>query len=651
MSNNENTIILLFDCGGLCNAVFPRHLQRYLGLHIDEFAFRTSVETLDFRALLLDEHYWVETECENGEYQGDLHVCCGEQAYIMVSLQRRLSGYHQLSYAERLQTIINSTRAGTWEWNYQTGEVILNERWAQIIGYTLEELSPISIETWLEFAHPDDIKRSNSALERHFCGDDEDYLCEVRLKHKDGHWVWVRDCGRVATRTVDNQPEWITGTHIDISARINTINELQQVRNELNSIIDSLPAAVFKSPLNRLGHFTYMSVEVERITGYNVASIQGNSHWWLAQIHPEDREALQAEYNHWLAQGARGVCKCDYRFRHSQGHYVWLCEHSQRLKAPKGNNGAADALVGSLFDKTENMSLHTRMDALAQIIPGMIYQFVLTASRSWHFLYASEGVKRIFEVTPEQALQNPARMLSKVAHGDRENMLEEIVHSAAKLEDFECEFKVTLSVGYKWLFAHAIPQRQTDGGIMWTGMVIDITERKLLELRLRKESTTDPLTGLYNRRYFFEQLQLRLDQAVREEQTLALIILDLDLFKQINDNFGHHGGDLVLQTVAQLLNTVIRKYDIVARIGGEEFAIILPNTTQEQGVHVAEKIREKIAHASICINQELIEVTATLGVSSTEYTKAQVNALFKQADLCLYRGKRLRRNCVISNTL
>ena len=100
--------------------------------------------------------------------------------------------------ARRREEVIWGTGAGTWEWNVQTGKTVFNERWAEIIGYRLDELQPVSIDTWLSFAHPDDLKLSGERLEAHFAGEADHYECEARMRHRDGHWVWVLDRGKVA---------------------------------------------------------------------------------------------------------------------------------------------------------------------------------------------------------------------------------------------------------------------------------------------------------------------------------------------------------------------------------------------------------------------------------------------------------------------
>ncbi len=120
---------------------------------------------------------------------------------------------------ERLTGIIKGANVGTWEWNVQTGETVFNSRWAEIIGYTLVEISPTSIETWLKFSHPDDLKVSDELLQRHFRGDFDYYECEIRMKHRDGHWVWVLDRGMVDTWTNNRRPVLMRGTHTDITER------------------------------------------------------------------------------------------------------------------------------------------------------------------------------------------------------------------------------------------------------------------------------------------------------------------------------------------------------------------------------------------------------------------------------------------------
>jgi diguanylate cyclase (GGDEF)-like protein/PAS domain S-box-containing protein len=118
---------------------------------------------------------------------------------------------------QRLTYILEGTNVGTWEWNIQTGETVFNRRWAEIIGYTLEELSPVSIATWEKFTHPDDLKVSGDLLEKHFKNELPYYECEARMRHKNGSWIWVLDRGKVATWAENGKPLIMSGTHQDIT--------------------------------------------------------------------------------------------------------------------------------------------------------------------------------------------------------------------------------------------------------------------------------------------------------------------------------------------------------------------------------------------------------------------------------------------------
>jgi PAS domain S-box-containing protein len=140
---------------------------------------------------------------------------------------------------QRLQQIIKGTDAGTWEWNVQTGEVIFNEKWANLIGYTLEELEPVSIETWMKFTHPEDLEESSRRLQECFEKKEFQYKCACRMKHKAGHWVWIMDRGKVFSWTEEGLPELMFGSHIDISGMKELEEKLNLERQKFYSIFNS----------------------------------------------------------------------------------------------------------------------------------------------------------------------------------------------------------------------------------------------------------------------------------------------------------------------------------------------------------------------------------------------------------------------------
>lgn len=126
--------------------------------------------------------------------------------------------HRQLAASELMyRSVLEGTRIGTWQWNVQTGETLFNQRWAEIVGYTLTELAPISIDTWLKLTHPEDLQKSEQLLKQHFAGELPFYECEARMRHKDGHWIWVLDRGKVGKWDRDGKPLIMYGTHQDIS--------------------------------------------------------------------------------------------------------------------------------------------------------------------------------------------------------------------------------------------------------------------------------------------------------------------------------------------------------------------------------------------------------------------------------------------------
>lgn len=153
---------------------------------------------------------------------------------------------HFLQEKEKYLDIIEATRAGTWEWNIQTGENIYNERWAEIVGYTMKELEPITDDTWASLVHPDDLVRSDEIVQSLFYREKEYYSMECRMRHKDGHWVWVLDKGKVVRWTEDGIPLQMFGTHINITEAKLLEMEVKQREDNYRLLVESSYNIVYR---------------------------------------------------------------------------------------------------------------------------------------------------------------------------------------------------------------------------------------------------------------------------------------------------------------------------------------------------------------------------------------------------------------------
>jgi len=196
--------------------------------------------------------------------------------------------------------------------------------------------------------------------------------------------------------------------------------------------------------------------------------------------------------------------------------------------------------------------------------------------------------------------------------------------------------------------------RWVDGRLVRLEIATDITERKEMELALeaakRKAealSRTDDLTGLYNRRAFFDMAYGAFKHACRFGRKLAAVVIDLDDFKHINDSYGHQAGDRVLQALSSCIQENVREVDLVGRIGGEEFALVLPETSSEEAAGLAERLRSAVEELRVGIQGLSIGCTASLGVSSLGPGVETLETLISCADASLYAAKRGGRNRVV----
>ena len=189
-----------------------------------------------------------------------------------------------------------------------------------------------------------------------------------------------------------------------------------------------------------------------------------------------------------------------------------------------------------------------------------------------------------------------------------------------------------------------------EGNTFLVGLGTDITERRALEEEIVRQARTDSLTGLANRRHFMMLAEAEMARALRYGKALSILMLDLDHFKAVNDRHGHHIGDALLCQVADTFRQTLREVDIVGRMGGEEFAMLLPESDLKQAVEAAERLRQAIGRSLIPIaGSDPVCVTASIGVATLTDPRHTIDQLLSMADVGLYAAKHGGRNCVRSS--
>lgn len=196
----------------------------------------------------------------------------------------------------RLEHVVRATGVGIWDWRADTGELTVNGRWAGMLGYTLDELAPISIDTWRKLAHPDDLKISDEALFPVLEGRQADYACDVRLRHKSGDWIWVRDTGKAVEHGADGRALRITGTHVDITEMRHAYEAADAAARRYSAIVNSAPDAILTvGPGRKILSF---NPEAERLFGYPESDMIGQPLEIL--IPKSERDGHGAHTDHFL---------------------------------------------------------------------------------------------------------------------------------------------------------------------------------------------------------------------------------------------------------------------------------------------------------------------------------------------------------------
>lgn len=281
-----------------------------------------------------------------------------------------------------------------------------------------------------------------------------------------------------------------------------------------------------------------------------------------------------------------------------------------------------------------------RFRALAENIPGAIFRYRLRSDGVHQIFDMTPGCQSIWELPAEAINSDPTPIWNMIHPQDVPPMMESVLESARSLTPWHYIWRLTTPSGkFKWLEGRGLPRREGNGETVWHSVIIDVTEQRLKDEEIRRLAERDELTGLANRALLRRRLDDALRQRAEDGRSGALVLLDLDHFKDINDTLGHDAGDRFLRATAARLNECAGPSDIVARIGGDEFVIVLSHADDE------DTVRQTIGRISACVAQEVriegrdLSTSVSLGAVMFPRDGRDPNTLLKHADIALFEAK------------
>jgi len=261
---------------------------------------------------------------------------------------------------ERLNLVVESTAVGLWDWNITKGNAVFNDRWAEIIGYTQEELSPATIDTWTRFIHPEDLKKSEKALIAHWRGETERYEQEFRMRHKDGHWVWVMNTGRVVEWDTNHRAKRMAGTHVDITDRKMAEARLEEINRRMQLAADSANIGIWEYyPETDIIH---LDEKMRRIYGIDSSEANLSGRVIANMIHPDDIAATNEKIQHSLETGETlftdyRICLDNGEIRHVRSSAVVVHDEESEFVRLVGVNYEITDIKNKERQNQESLSL------------------------------------------------------------------------------------------------------------------------------------------------------------------------------------------------------------------------------------------------------------------------------------------------------
>jgi diguanylate cyclase (GGDEF)-like protein/PAS domain S-box-containing protein len=510
----------------------------------------------------------------------------------------------------------------------------VNRALCDLLGYSETELLESNFQT---VTHPEDLEADIGLVAQLLGGAGRSYEMEKRYLHKDGRTINARlSVGLI--RDEDGGPRYFVSQIYDITVQKQQAEVLHGYQARLELALETARAAYWELDL---GSQTYSSgAEYFALLGYERDQATEDKQSWLALVHPEDRTSIAEA--HRLLPHDGGSHQIEYRIRARGGGWRWLKSH---LRASAFDNlGRPSHLLGIDIDITEEKSRQAELlAARAQVAQAARRARIAFWHQEFGFgsMVWSGAAAEILGQADGRLPASTEDYLKLIHRDDIDRVRAAYAQARAQSTAYELQYRlIRADNSIAWLneIGQIVPGHGNEAP-SFTGTVQDITERKQLELRLEQLATVDDLTGAQNRRAFTTQSQIELRRALRFKHALSFLFLDIDHFKQVNDQYGHNFGDQVLATFSTICQSKLRPSDVFARYGGEEFVLMLPETDIAQAGVVAGRLRAALRETKFGDNPVMHGIGVSIGMTSLRGPQDTLSAILERVDRALYRAK------------
>ena len=416
--------------------------------------------------------------------------------------------------------------------------------------------------------------------------------------------------------------------------------QLQHELDHLKAIFNETDAYMFTKDL--AGRYTYANQAVLDLFGCTLAELQGQ----------DDRAFFDLEFSDAIQRNDQLVLEQQLAIAQEEINYLKSTGEKRcywTVKKPiHDKDGNLIGLCGISTDITEHKLIEARMaeqHQLLEIILANVDAHIYMKDSLHRFLYVNQKVADLLGLPAEQIINRRDDEVIPAASACQLWRLDNRVFETGELQAGE-EMLTDPEGNQHYYWSVKVPFLLGDGTPTLIGISSDITELHQLKEQLHQQSVRDGLTGLYNRRFFFELCEKNLSLDMRHHLASVLIVLDVDQFKCINDRFGHPLGDSALVHLGRVMQSVLRSEDVLARIGGDEFAILLPNTTLLAAASLAERLRLQVMQSPLPLpDGDKLVITISAGLVENGEGEL-MESLYARADQMLYQAKQSGRNCI-----